>query len=214
MNLISKFTGINSGYLKSVLLARRLGKNFKTFIDIGANVGDYSKAFRRVFRDAEIYCFEPNPKALKKLRQTDEGFNIYGYALSDKNENIEFHFDKEWDSTSSLLEYDVDNKRFGKSTEKIEAVSKRFDSLDIKIIPPCFVKIDVLGADTKVLKGFGEKLKEVDVLNIEFIFNREYKGQSKMSELFKLIEEARFTHFKQVMGKIDKRCELFFYRKI
>ena len=203
--------GINPFYGYSALLAKKYGGNIRTIIDIGANVGEYSLACREVFPDAKIFSFEPNPRAFEKLEKED--FLVsYNCALTNKNGKVNFNFDEEWDSTSSLLDYGRGNKRFGVKLKKIKLEGRRFDSLHIEIKKPCFAKIETQGTEAKVLEGFGDKLKKVDVLNVIFNFIDNYEGQSKLSEIAKLTEEAGFKKFIQVWINEKKGCEFYFFR--
>jgi FkbM family methyltransferase len=45
-------------------------------VDIGANIGTFSKLCSMLFPDADIYAYEPNPKALKYLARNAEGTRI------------------------------------------------------------------------------------------------------------------------------------------
>lgn len=48
----------------------------RVIVDIGANIGMFSKLCSMLFPDADIYAYEPNPKALKYLAQNAEGTRI------------------------------------------------------------------------------------------------------------------------------------------
>jgi FkbM family methyltransferase len=50
--------------------------NPKVIVDIGANLGMFSKLCSLLFPEAAIYAYEPNPGALKWLRQNAEGTRI------------------------------------------------------------------------------------------------------------------------------------------
>jgi len=204
-----RLKGLNPNYYDSVMLAKKYGGKFKTVIDVGASIGEYSEMCRYVFPVAKIYAFEPNQRGFKELKKRN--LTCYNYALTDQNKEVEFNYDKGWDSTSSLLDYTSKHKRYGHGA-LIKVKGIRFDNIDIKIIRPCFVKIDVEGAEKKVLAGFGEKLKEVDVIQVELRFNEEYDGQSRLSEIAKLLEDAGFRNFVQDYYDEYKGCDLTFFK--
>jgi hypothetical protein len=58
-------------------IGRFLKENIKTeapvFFDVGGNKGDYSAMLRENFPQAEIYCFEPNPKTFQLLKHNLDG---------------------------------------------------------------------------------------------------------------------------------------------
>ena len=209
--LMAKLKGLHPFYYQSALLAKKYGGNVKTIIDVGASVGDYSKACKSVFPKAEIHAFEPNPKALNSLKNK-RFLKIYDYALTNKNGVFSFNFDEKWDSTSSLLDYGKNNRRFGADINKIKVKGKRFDALNIELKRPCFVKIEVEGAEQRVLEGFGEKLKNVDVLNVAFEFKDTFVGKTKLSEIALLTEKAGFKNFIQTYFNEKNGCEFYFFK--
>ena len=94
---------------------------------------------------------------------------------------------------------------------------KRFDSLNINIKSPCLLKIDAEGSEIYVLRGFGEKLKEIDVIQLEVSFQENFKGQSKLSELISYLEKFGFAGFIQKSLRIHNgypnHCDLIFFKK-
>jgi len=193
------------------------GKNVKTFLDVGANLGNFTKACKQVFSKVKIYCFEPIPELYNKLNNLKDitSFN-FGLWSSNKSSMFNYNSSKDAHGTSSFLEYDAENVVKDSLIKKIKVKQVRFDSLNISIERPCFVKIDVEGAEREVLRGFGNKLKEVDVIEIEYNFGNEFKNQTKLSEIFPLLEKYGFKRFLQKMPIYKESalgaCELFFFR--
>ena len=89
--------------------------------------------------------------------------------------------------------------------------------MKIPIAHPCFVKIDVEGGEEKVLRGFGEELKKVDVLQIEWFFRDFHENQMKLGTLVPLLEKYGFVGFIQrELGYIEgypSACDLIFFKK-
>ncbi len=75
--------------------------------------------------------------------------------------------------------------------KKVQA--RRFDSLDLDIQKPALLKIDVEGAEKQVLEGFGEKLREFDIIILEYNM---VKG-IKSSEIITLLEKYGYYSFVQ-----------------
>ncbi len=73
------------------------------------------------------------------------------------------------------------------------------------------------GAEEKVIKGFGDRLKEVDVLQIEWIFRKFHRDQMKLSRLMALLEKFGFSGFRQIELSYLKNkpyiCDLIFFRE-
>ena len=212
----AKLRGVTHVHYYHCLTAKGLSsKEIKTLIDIGANVGNYSKTGKRVFPAAKIYAFEPIKECCDKI--TDESITVFNFALWDiDNQEDVFYFNKEITGLSSFLKYGSELSGFSKDVQKINILKRRFDKLDLKIERPCFVKIDVEGGEDRVLQGFGDRLKEIDVLQIEWHFGDYFEGHEKLSNMIKLLEENGLNGFVQKSVGYDKnnmpyKCDIFFF---
>jgi FkbM family methyltransferase len=112
----------------------------KLFVDIGANVGFYSLLAARM--GANVIAFEPLPRNLTYLRRHNElnqcNIDIRAAALSDRAGKL--HFDSQRNSSEGRLAESGD----------LVVDSYTLDSLGIE---PQFLKIDVEGAEARVLEG-------------------------------------------------------------
>jgi hypothetical protein len=106
---------------------RRLSRGIRTAIDIGADHGEYTLFFLWRTDADRILAFEPNPEALPLLRE-----NLKLNSLAESN-RLEL-------STAAVGE--------GDGTGKIS-----LDSLAGSMQLPCFIKMDVDGAEAEILKG-------------------------------------------------------------
>lgn len=217
--LFTKIHGISSNHTYTCLTAKELIGNARTIIDIGANEGLFIKSAKYVFPKAKIYAFEPQKKFYNIIKNfsTVKAFN---FGLWDKEEESVFYINKQNTGASSFLKPLENYTKYIGSKDKIietKLQKKRFDSLNIPIIRPCFVKIDVEGAEVNVLKGFGDKLKEVDVLQIEWFFKDFHENQMKLGTLVPLLEKYGFVGFIQKeLGYIEgypSACDLIFFKK-
>jgi len=217
--LKGKFKGIHANHSYTCLKVRDLVGDVRTVIDIGANEGLFIHAAKYVFPNAKIYAFEPLKPLSDKLAKIKRvtSFNI-GLWNKDKD-NAEFFANFGLTGASSFLEPTEDYKKYisKKPVTKIKITQKRFDSLNLEIQRPCYVKIDVEGAEEKVLRGFGDKLKEIDALQIEWFFKDFHKDQMRLSKLFPFLEKYGFIGFIQVeLGYLDdypSACDLIFFKK-
>lgn len=105
----------------------RLSRGIHTAIDIGADSGEYTLFFLSRTDAEKILAFEPNPEALPLLR---ENLQLNSRAESNRLEV----------STAMVGDSDGANK-----------VS--LDSLVGSMQLPCFIKMDVDGAEAEILKG-------------------------------------------------------------
>ncbi|MBD2179793.1 FkbM family methyltransferase [Planktothrix sp. FACHB-1355] len=77
--------------------------NPSVIVDIGANVGMFSKLCSLLFPDADIYAYEPNPMALSWLEQNAKMTNIkvFPYAVTDRTGVV--MLDTKSDSTNGQI---------------------------------------------------------------------------------------------------------------
>jgi len=213
----AKLHGIPPVYYYHCLTAKELSKiEIKTLIDIGANIGNYSKTGKIVFPNAKIYAFEPIKECYDQIK--DESITAFNFALWDlDNKKDIFYLNKENTEMSSFLKYGFEQEDKKKDIQKINILKRRFDKLKLEINRPCFVKIDVEGGEDRVIRGFGNRLKEVDVLQIEWHFGDYYEGHEKLSNMIKLLEKNGLNGFIQKSVGHDNdnmpyMCDLFFFR--
>ena len=192
-----KMNGIIPWHSRSCLLAKEfLNEQPRTLIDIGSNKGDFSKAAKFYFPDIKIYQFDLNNNT----------------GLWNKNTKVKFYKSSDEPMQSTLFE----PKHF-KPEVAVETLVKRFDSLNIPIERPCFVKIDVEGAEYEVLEGFGDRLNEVDILQIEEVFSDFFKNRVKLSRIMDLLEKHNFRGFQQINITVEEdnkleKCDLIFFK--
>jgi hypothetical protein len=190
--------GVRPWHSRSCLLAKQFlnNKNPRTLIDIGANKGDFSKAAKFYFPNIKVYQFDLNN----------------GTGLWNKNMKMKFHKSSDESMQSTLFQ-----PTHFKPDQLVETEVKRFDSLKIPIERPCLVKLDVEGAEYQVLEGFGDKLKEVDILQIEEVFSEFFKDRVRFSGIFKLLEKYGFRGFQQINLTVEEdmkleKCDLLFFK--
>jgi len=105
----------------------RLTRGINTAIDIGADSGEYTLFFLRRTNAARVLAFEPNPEALPLLQ---ENLKLNSLAESSRLE------------LSRAMVGDSDG-----------ASKVSLDSLVGSMQLPCFIKMDVDGAEAEILKG-------------------------------------------------------------
>jgi FkbM family methyltransferase len=121
-------------------------KNFRTYIDIGANDGDTSFEFINDFK--KIVAFEPNPTTFKILSE-NQIIKSYNIALGSYNGNtnlvVPVDNKPQWGSTSTLRNNKwVDGIRYNVEIRTLDS----FNFFDTD-----FIKIDVEQAELDVIKG-------------------------------------------------------------
>jgi FkbM family methyltransferase len=133
----------------------------RVFWDIGANIGLYSWFCADTRRDFAIVSFEPDSKNLECLRKTSAAWQlanhqIVGKAVSDTVGRTTFYTD-EISRATGTLEPAVDAfnaKHYGATPRGVEVETVTLDHLLAEGWSlPVVIKIDVEGAELRVLRG-------------------------------------------------------------
>ncbi|AFZ28267.1 hypothetical protein Cylst_6485 (plasmid) [Cylindrospermum stagnale PCC 7417] len=137
-------------------LKQILEKENLCFLDVGAHYGYYTVYVSKISANSRVYSFEPGAKHLEVLRHNlrinDVEARVYNVALSDETKEVLFH------NRTMKVEGELE-------TERIKATT--FDELNSQEnIRPEIVKIDVHGAEGKVLYGMKKALNET----IKYLF--------------------------------------------
>lgn len=129
-----------------------------TFFDIGANMGMYTLLAASKIKSKTIYSFEPIPRVLNQLRMNLNLNNLLGQVkviekvVSDKNGYEKFLVQDI--SEYSHITYHKSRKGTILPSITLDSFCKKENVKNIDLI-----KIDVEGAEYKVLKGMNQILK-------------------------------------------------------
>jgi FkbM family methyltransferase len=156
------------------IVALRLPRKPVIF-DVGANAGNYSVELRRVFRDAEIHAFEPNPRAFLKLQaQNIVGVKLNNAGLSNIAGSFEL-YDREDDSGSehASLYAGVISDLHHKPVVPIKVALKTLDCYcEENLIDGIdFLKIDTEGHELQVVLGASRLIEQQRIRFIQIEFN-------------------------------------------
>lgn len=161
--------------------------------DVGANVGNYTKALSDSFPNANIYSFEPQPLNFSKLKQlSSKKIKIFELALGAKEGKF-FLFDRkdcpDGSEHASLYREVISDihyqavKRYPVKVTTLDNIVKKekLNKID-------FLKIDTEGNELEVLKGAKELLKSNKITCIHFEFNEMNKiSKVFMNDFFKIL---------------------------
>lgn len=177
----------------------------RTVIDVGANLGFFSKPVRHFFPSSNIYAIEPVPSArvcLEENFKNDKLFKSAGIALSNKQGNVRM--------TSS--EINTQNSMVDNSGNLVVLAT----TLDIFVKKNGISSIDLLKIDTEtfeahVLKGGNRALKITKYLWLEVNLvdnNNKYTFSSLIALLFSRNYNFQLIKIKNYSQNAD-RDELF-----
>ena len=144
--------------VKRMIEDRKHLLNFEYVLDIGANVGLWTRWFSRLGAKT-INCFEPMPSNIECLVENTKDLNnvfIHKYALSKEPGTLTLYNSIEQQNSGAAT---IDTSKLSSSREKIKQIveCKTLDSFNLA---PTFVKIDVQGAEMLVLQGGEETIKK------------------------------------------------------
>ncbi len=136
-----------------------------TFWDIGSNIGLYSLYAAKVLKGkGNVVAFEPEKRAFARINENFaknglNNFKAHPFALSDENGEFELTVAESFgDGNHSLMS--KTNHIQGGTSYKVP-VFKGDEAREKNNIPvPSFVKIDVEGAEIKVLHGLDKTLRD------------------------------------------------------
>lgn len=131
-------------------------------IDAGANIGLSVIYFKQLCHDAKVIAFEPDPTVFSILQENIENFGF---------ENIDLINKALWNSESTIefMAEGADGGRIVKldgSTQTCQVETTRLRPYLEK--PVDFLKIDIEGAETEVLKDCKDLLGNVENIFVEY----------------------------------------------
>lgn len=158
------------------LIQRAISCDIRTFIDVGANTGDYSSEILS-HRDTSVIAFEPQQSCsadLDMLRSSyGERFEWFCIALGNHPGFGKLHVVPRASSWSSFSDTST---LHGLETEVVNVEVSTLDSLlkNGKIRRAEFLKIDTEGFELEVLSGARDFIKKVRPKIIQIEFNRHH----------------------------------------
>jgi len=169
----------------------RLVADAKTVFDVGANVGQSAKTYRRLYPLAEIWSFEPFPVTYQQLRASlsDERFHPTALALSDRVAKAELNIGAESITNSLLRRASDTGKAIEVPTDTIDHFCSAHDISNIDIL-----KVDVEGAEDRVFRGASEMFsrRAIRSIFVEVYFHPVYEGMSTFWDLNGLLNNFGF----------------------
>ncbi len=160
-----------------------------SFADIGAHYGYFTNLVGSTSKTVDIHCFEPNPAFIDILKANMQRngvtANIHEVALSDSKGSIPF-------CNRTMKATDNESGAFS-------VASETFDSYIANLsIAPSIVKIDVHGAEGKVLKGMKNSLNRIVKHLFVEIHAKHILVDYSYAEFFDFIKQSGMTIYELV----------------
>jgi len=196
----------------------RTDNQFPLIIDGGAHIGLEILFFKKLYPDCRIIAFEPDRRTFSLLKKTIAAnrFNniaLVNKALSDKNRSARFYSNAA-DPGSTVMSLER-NRLYKYSTiVKTEKLSSYINK------PVDFLKLDVEGTETKIIKELfvKEKLSFIHQGVIEY-HHHINRNNNQLSILLSILEKSSFGY--QISTKLRPPFEpniyqdllVYFYKK-
>ena len=184
------------------------GLKIRGVVHVGANNG-YEIEFYLAMGAEKILAFEPLDSAFTELLKkysNEPRVTLMQCALGDFPAEALLNVTSGDGMGSSFLrEYAGPYIFIGQQSCPIV----RFDSLDVDMSPFNTLVVDTQGMEMQVLRGFGEKLKEFEFLNIECSRSALYEGGYAAQEVIDFLAEQGF----QQETPIQDHNDIMFRRK-
>jgi len=191
--------GRNYSWLKSLKI--------DTVLDIGANTGQFVSEIREILPEAYIFSFEPQTQVYRQLLRSwghDTRFRAFNVAVGDENCTADFHQSASSPSSSLLPMTELHLKNFPttmeKGVEKVQVARLDDFAAQLSIGDHVLVKVDVQGAEDKVLRGGENTLRNAEIIVIESCFQELYQGQMLFKDLADFLYSLGFRYLGGLYG--------------
>ena len=205
------------------------GRNVECIIDAGAFEGVVAFEYRKRFREATIYCFEPFEEAycvLTENTKDDPLIKPLKLAISNRKAEAEFYSNK-YAMTNSLLKTDEMAEHYWArgifqprnivrvSTTTIDDFCTDNDISQIDVL-----KMDIQGGEMAALAGSQKMMADGRILVIytEMLLVPTYSGQPQFHEFLGVLKERGFELFKMgnflhgATGQV-RQCDAIFVNR-
>jgi FkbM family methyltransferase len=201
----------------SLNLLRQKGFSPKHVLDIGGFIGDWTRMCKGVWPESNVCMFEPQPSKKARLEAICRelpGVSLKTALLGNREgEEVVFHLAESGSSTLDLLSKP--------STENIVLRTSTLTSA-VKNTPfakPDLIKVDVQGAELRVLDGGQDVLAAAQVVMLEVSLVEEYVGSPLFAEVVAYMSERGFlvhdicTVWRNTVSGSMNEADVIFARK-
>jgi len=182
-------------------LPRFVSRHEAVLFDIGANVGQSIKVFRKLFPDAWIFAFEPSAGCFETLQKRfdDARLTLFHTALGSEEGELALR-EYEMSVLNSVLPLDpTKDNRFRDvqrvreervAVRTVDAVREEMGHSHIDLL-----KIDTQGFDLDVLRGAERTLAAgaVSAVMVELNFFPMYVGQARAEQVMEFLTDRGFV---------------------
>jgi FkbM family methyltransferase len=178
------------------------GRNLRVAFDIGANRGQTALSLANAFPDASIHSFEPVAVTFKELEKTAAQLprvRAHRLALADAPGELTMSADADGQNRLVDRAFTGAVERVPVSTVDQFCAEHGIDRIDL-------LKIDVEGAELRVLKGASESFEKRSIpmlLSECDFFQRKYEPHTHFTDLIAFLEPLGYRVVSFYTGGVD-----------
>jgi FkbM family methyltransferase len=196
----------NPGSRRAQIMAHH---DIGVLLDIGANLGSYSRRVREAGYAGRIDSFEPVGSAFANLSENaagDPDWHCHQLALGREAAELEINVaGGTWCSSFLALTEQADGLVDGMHMVARERVPvRRLDSLDLDLSAPTMAKLDIQGFEIEALEGAAGILDRISVIEIELSLAQLYVGQPHALELANWLRDHGYRLVGVDPGQVDE----------
>lgn len=169
------------------------------FVDVGANLGEYTLFAAKRLTQGKVLAFEPLPKMNSLLDENVslnhfKNVSILHYGLSDNNGILPIHeIESEHEGLSTF--YPGDRKIKNRIDVPLKSFDKEFDYFEIARID--FVKMDIEGGELNALKGAKKSIDRFKPVVMIEINAPTYKAAGySVDDVYQFFESLNYRPYK------------------
>jgi FkbM family methyltransferase len=177
------------------------GRNIKTVIDVGANIGQFAGYIHKLLPEARIYSFEPLKACYEQLLNRMghvRDFRAFQFALGNQSGKTRIYANNYSPSSSLLPMEKLHEEAFpytrNTTAEEIEIRCLDDISRHLDIEGDLLIKIDVQGFEDKVILGGEKTVSRASILIVETSFRALYKGQPLFDDIYDMLRQRGFSY--------------------
>lgn len=175
-------------------------------VDIGADVGDWTRKIKAVFSDAPVLMVEAREAQRDKLEDVSRSLKDVRFEVAllgpEPKSDVEFFV---LNTGSSIYS---ERSNAPRSTTRLPM--KTLDELLVhhdRLKPPLFLKLDVQGAELDILKGGNESLARAELVQLEVPFASYNEGAPTAADVIAFMDLRGFVLF-DVVGFVRHKDDL------
>tara|TARA_B100001248_G_scaffold171963_1_gene130285 strand:- start:497 stop:1291 length:795 start_codon:yes stop_codon:yes gene_type:complete len=205
--------------------------------DVGGNLGQSIKLFKKYYPTSKIYSFEPIYDCFNKMKSefsNNDDINIYNFAVGNKVEKKSFNVYED-SAQSSFFEKNKNSYWFKKHNQthirdrnQFKLDEKKIDVEVITLDNFCkkyeignidFLKIDTQGYEEFVLEGSQNLLKEnkIKIIKLEMIFSDLYSKKHSFFDIEKHLQNnyklISINNFGNTIDDANFNCDVIYVSK-